>query len=278
MIPIFVQSFKGSKKLNIIKKRLRQLKLKYKIIYSLNLTKFNKKKFKYNLYNNQKAIQTLGRGMGGTEIACAYGHIKIYKYIIKKKIPRAIIFEDDAWPKSNFAKWYNKNIIYKYADILVFASTSGYIEKKGTNFDKYKIHKYISHFNGTGAYLINLKSCKKIINTTNGIVSSVPDWPINLIKNNIQSAIILPSLVKLIKQNSSYLKKDRNKLVKDYLIKKIIPNFILNIFLIFYYLLYIPYFFRRYPNLDFYQEHFVKKKVIIIKNFFTRSYLNIEKL
>ena len=141
MIPIFVQSFKGSKKLNIIKSRLKQLKLKYKIIYSLNLTKFNKKIFKNNFYNNQKARQILGREMSGTEIACAYGHIKIYKYIIKNKIPRAIIFEDDALPKNNFVNLYNKNFKYKYTDILVFASTSGYIEKKGTNFHQYKIHK-----------------------------------------------------------------------------------------------------------------------------------------
>jgi|LakMenEpi03Aug12_release.lakeMendotaPanAssembly.Ray.scaffolds.fasta_scaffold169288_2 GR25 family glycosyltransferase involved in LPS biosynthesis len=278
MIPIFVQSFKGSKKLNIIKSRLKQLKLKYKIIYSLNLTKFNKKIFKNNFYNNQKARRILGREMSGTEIACAYGHIKIYKYIIKNKIPRAIIFEDDAWPKNNFVNLYNKNFKYKFTDILVFASTSGYIEKKGTNFRQYKIHKYISHFNGTGAYSINLKTCKKIINETNGIVSNVPDWPINLIKNNIKSVIILPTIVKLIKQNSSYLQKDRKKLVKDYSIKKIIPNFILNILLIVYYLLYIPYFLKRYPDLDFYKEHFVNKKIIIIKNFFTRNYLDIEKL
>jgi GR25 family glycosyltransferase involved in LPS biosynthesis len=278
MIPIFVQSFKGSKKLSTIKSRLKQLKLKYKIIYSLNLTKFNKKIFKDNFYNDQKARQILGREMGGTEIGCAYGHIKIYKHIVKNKISRAIIFEDDAWPRNNFVNLYNKNFIYKYIDILVFVSTSGYVEKKGTNFHKYKIHKYISHFNGTGAYLINLKTCKKIIDATNGIVSSVSDWPINLVKNNIQSAIILPPIVKLVRQNSSYIKKDRNKLVKDYFIKKIIPNFILNILLILYYLLYIPYFFKRYPDLGFYREHFVDKKIIILKNFFTRNYLDIEKL
>ena len=123
-----------------------------------------------------------------------------------------------------------------------------------------------------------MKTCKKIINDTNGIVSTVPDWPINLIKNKIKSVIILPPVVKLIKQNSSYLQKDRKKLVKDYSIKKIIPNFILNILLTVYYLLYIPYFLKRYPNLNFYEEHFVNKKIIIIKNFFTRNYLDLEKL
>ena len=123
-----------------------------------------------------------------------------------------------------------------------------------------------------------MKTCKKIINNTNGIVSTVPDWPINLIKSKIKSVIILPPVVKLIKQNSSYLQKDRKKLVKDYSIKKIIPIFILNILLTVYYLLYIPYFLKRYPNLDFYKEHFVNKKIIIIKNFFARNYLDIEKL
>jgi len=168
--------------------------------------------------------------MRGTEIANAYGHIKIYKYIIKNKIPRAIIFEDDVWPKNNFVNFYNKNFKYKYTDLLVFASNTGYIEKQETNFYQYKIHKYISHFNGTGAYSINLKTCKKIIKDTNGNVGNVADWPINFIENNIELVIILPPVVKLIKQNSSYLQKDRNKLIKDYSIKKLF----LILFLIFY--------------------------------------------
>lgn len=44
MIPIFIQSSKGSYKLDGLTYRLKKLKLRYKIIYSLNLTKPSKKK------------------------------------------------------------------------------------------------------------------------------------------------------------------------------------------------------------------------------------------
>jgi len=276
MIPIFIQSFKGSYKLDGLICRLKKLKLRYKIIYSLNLTKPSKRKINKKIYDSKKANQKLGREMGGAEIACAYGHIKIYKYIIKKNIPRAIIFEDDAWPTNEFASWYKKNHTYNNIDLLSFISTSGHIKKETENFKEYKVHKYVSHFNGTPAYLINLKSCKKIIKFSQGMVAMVADWPINLINHNIRSAIILPNLVKLVKQNSSFLKKERKKITKDFFIKKIIPNFILDFLLTFYYIFYIPYILGRYQNLDVYEEHFVDKRIIRIKNFFTRNYIQIK--
>ena len=275
MIPIFIQSFKGSHKLYGLTRRLKKLKLKYKIIYSLNLTKSNKKKISKKIYDSKKAYQNLGREMGGGEIACAYGHMKIYKYIVKKNIHRAIIFEDDAWPTNEFVSWYKKKIKYNDIDILSFISTSGHVKKETQNFTKYKVHKYVSHFNGTAAYLINLKSCKKILKLSKGPIVMVADWPINLIKNNIRSAIILPYIVKLVKQNSSYLEKERNKLINAFFIKKIIPHFILDFFLTFYYLLYIPYILRRYQNLDIYEEQFVNKRIIRIKNFFTKNYIKV---
>ena len=108
------------------------------------------------------------------------------------------------------------------------------------------------------------------------MVAMVADWPINLINHNIRSAIILPNLVKLVKQNSSFLKKERKKITKDFFIKKIIPNFILDFFLTFYYIFYIPYIFGKYQNLEFYEEHFVDKRIIRIKNFFTRNYIQIK--
>ena len=275
MIPIFIQSFRDSYKLDGLIGRLKELKLKYKIIYSLNLTKSNKKKINEKIYDSKKIFQNLGREMSGAEIACAYGHIKIYKYIIKKKIPRAIIFEDDAWPTNDFANWYKKKFIYNNIDLLSFISTSGYVKKKTENFKQYMVHKYVSHFNGTAAYLIDLKSCKKIIDFSKGKVVMVADWPINLINHNIKSAIILPNLVKLVKQNSSFLKKGRKKLTKDFFIKKIIPSFILDFFLTFYYIFYIPHILGRYQNLDFYKEHYVEKRIIRIKNFFTKNYIKI---
>ena len=107
-IPIFLQTFKESKNLKYCLLRLKELKIKYKIFYSFN-GKLKKNHSLINkIYNSTKARSRIGREMSSSEIACAYGHIKIYEYIVKKKIKNSVIIEDDAFISKNLIKIIQK--------------------------------------------------------------------------------------------------------------------------------------------------------------------------
>ena len=74
------------------------------------------------------------------------------------------------------------NMIKKY-DVIALSATSGFIYKKKLitlkimNFCEFK-----THCNGTGGYIINLKTCKKILyeNKKEGLYCA--DWPLNFKK------------------------------------------------------------------------------------------------
>ena len=194
MIPIFVLTLKGSKREKIIKKRLNDCGLNFKFIYGINGK--DKKNYTYleKIYNKKKAEFILGRQMPYSEISASYGHLKIYKYIKKKKINKALILEDDAWPSKSLKKILKvKNLANDY-DVIGLNCYDGFVYKKSNRqiLNKFNLHKAKTHLINTSAYIISLKTCKVILKKTKGKVISVPDWPINFIKNNIVSSVLLP--------------------------------------------------------------------------------------
>ena len=142
--------------------------------------------------------------------------------------------------------------------------------------NKFNIHIAETHLHNNSAFQIDIDTCKKIIKLTKGKVINVPDWPINFINNNITSSIALPYLVLMDDNNFSYIQKQREKLVKTSFLKKIFPKKIINLLLMIYYILFIPYLIRRYPNINFYIEYFFNKKISLIKNFFLKNLINTE--
>ena len=69
--------------------------------------------------------------MSPSEIGAAASHIKAYKFIVKNKIQRAVIFEDDAFPSIHFKNWI-KNTTFNEPNAILsfFAYPSGYLNKK----------------------------------------------------------------------------------------------------------------------------------------------------
>ena len=130
-IPIFLQTFKESKKLKYCLFRLDKLNIKYKVFYSFNGKLKKNNQLVSKIYNSTKVRARIGRDMSNSEISNSYGHLKIYEYIIKKKIKNSIIIEDDAFVSKNLIKVVQEkiNIIKKY-DIVALSATSGFIYKK----------------------------------------------------------------------------------------------------------------------------------------------------
>ena len=110
-IPIFLQTFKESKNLKYCKLRLDKLNIKYKVFYSFNGKLKKNNSIVNKIYNSKKAKSRIGREMSNSEIACAYGHIKIYDYIVKRKIKNSLIIEDDAFISKNLINVIQKKSI-----------------------------------------------------------------------------------------------------------------------------------------------------------------------
>jgi len=278
MIPIFILSLKGSPRLSILKKRLNHIGLKYKIIYGINGNDKKNNALLKKIYNKKISEFNLGRKMANPEIAASYGHLKIFKKIVKGNIKKAIILEDDAWPSKSLFTWAKKNCSVDNVNIISFHCYSGFVKREVFSklLNKFNIHIAKTHLHNNSAFQIDIDTCKKIIKLTKGKVINIPDWPINFIKNNVTSSIALPYLVVIDDNNFSFIRNKRKKLVKTHYIKKILPKKITNFLLIIYYIFFIPYFTRRYPNINFYLEYFFNKKISLIKNFFLRNLIITE--
>ena len=280
MIPIFILTIKNSKRHKVIKLRLKKLKVKHKFFYGINGKDKINHKFLDEKYDKNKAESTLGRKMPYTEISAAYGHLSIYKYIAKKNINRALILEDDAWPSKSLKKILEYKSLPKKIDIIGLNCYDGFVLKKPIfNFlNKFNIHIAETHLINISAYIISQNACKLILKKTKGKVISVPDWPLDFKRNRIISSIILPYPVIIDDKNFSYLRNDRAILTPKSKLKRFIPARVINFISFLFYIFHIPYINGRYPNHQFYKEHFFDKKMAYLKNVILKNQLNTKNL
>jgi|694.fasta_scaffold94095_2 GR25 family glycosyltransferase involved in LPS biosynthesis len=280
-IRVLIISLKNSKRLPYLKKKLNNLKIKFKIIDGINGNYYHKKKRLDKISDEKIIFKTIGRRMSPSEIGAAASHIKAYKFIVKNNIDQAIIFEDDAIPSGILREWINNDHKLENNEILsFFAYPSGFLEKKPFKKilnNKISLHYSKTHIYSNSCYQINNYTCKKILSITKGKVIGLADWPFNTSIHSIKLIVTLPFLTVINDRGISNLSASRNKILgeKNILIKKLIPKSIFIIIELLYYIFFIPCFFGKYKNLQFYKEHFYKKKIELIKNYFFKSSLNL---
>jgi hypothetical protein len=109
-------------------------------------------------------------------------------------------------------------------------------------------------------------------------VVGLPDWPFLINKDNIKLSVTIPYLTIIDDKNISYLRNEREKVLKkNKFMKKILSKKIISLLRVPFYLTYFA-FFLRYRNKEFYYEHFFQKQLIRLKNFFTKKYLDVNKI
>lgn len=278
---VLIISLKGSKRQKIIKKNLDKLKINYKIINAIDGAKsFKDKKKLREIYDENFFYQNTGaKRLSAAEIGAAASHIKCYKYIIKNKIKNCIIMEDDCYSSILLKKWIKKKINIKNSIICFHAYGSGYLEKKkliSKLEKKISIHRAKTHIFSSLCYQINNSVCKKIISITKGKVTGYPDWPVNFQKERIKIFLTLPFISRPNDQGYSYLEKGRQKNSNNNFLKKF--DKIYEFLSFFYYFFFVPFLFRKYKNLNFYNEYFFLKKLFFLDNLITNKYLSLKKI
>jgi len=277
-IPVFILTLKNSSREINLKKRLDLLKIDYKIFYAISGKE--KKNFKIldRLYDSTKAKQIIGRDMTYTEISNAEGHLRIYKYIIKKKISNAVIMEDDCWPSKILSEWLKLSFFFSAQnyDIIQIYHSFGLIYKKPVKkiSESFLIYKACYGLPFTTCYQISLKACNYIIRNNKKITQFV-DWPIYFHKRKIKQFAVLPYVASLQYNhfNTSYQGNLWKKfhIIQD--LKKIIPFY--NFITALYFLSHIPFFFRLHKNYSYYKEKYLLRKIFYLKNLFFNNYIDL---
>lgn len=171
--PIFVISLKNSPRREFIRKRLNGLGLQFEFfdaIYGKTLDEDTLKQVDYQYYQDfDNKRLTLG------EIGCALSHIGVYELIKQKKIPQAIILEDDAIVSTHFKAILQSCLakLPKRYEILFFdhGKAKSYPFIKRTLPDGYKLVRYRypsknsrrSIMKST-AYMLTLAGVEKLLN------------------------------------------------------------------------------------------------------------------
>jgi glycosyl transferase family 25 len=282
-IQVFIISLKNNKRRKDIIKRLRKIKINFKIIKGVNGNLYYQKNKLDLIYDKKQTIKNIDRELSPPEIGSAASHLKIYKYILKNKISQAIIMEDDAFPSELLFEWIKNKINTPTNAILSFyAYNGGFLEKKTYKKiinNKISIHRAYTHIFNNSCYQINNSTAKKILKITKNKVCGFADWPFRLKKSKIKLFVTIPFLAFINDKGDSYVKESRKKFTgNNNILKKIIPGRIFDLLRMIYHICYIPFLFRRYKNKEFYDEFFFDKELAKIKNFFTDLYFDLSKI
>lgn len=293
-VPIFIASMKNSPRRKFLVNKLKKLNLKYKLFNGISGKTIKERKLIYDQYDREEVLKYLGRDMAFNEIGSVYTTLRIFKYALKKNLENIIIFNDDFFPSSLLKDWVEKRIYFKGCKIIQFhCDGTGFLEKKKFFLkDKYKVYYAKTHLNNFGAAQVTINAIKKFLEVTKGMTTGVGDYPFNLFKNKIQLMQVVPFLGYPDDRGYSYLHKGRKKKNSNLSffflkkIKRIIEKslntynseIVLNTFRALYYLLFIPFIFRKIKNYNYYNDIFFQKNLCRVKNFFFRSYLDVKNI
>ena len=277
--PVFLVTFKDSKRQKTIKKKLNFLKIKYKVFYAIGGENRNNFKTLDQLCDHNKTKKITGKRLEYTAISNAECHLRIYKHIVKNSISNAVIMEDDCYPSKILIQWLKLKKFFKNKeyDLIHIHHNFGLVFKKSFQFldNKFSLYKTCYTLPYTTCYQISKRACSYIL-SKNKKISLGSDWPVNFYKTNLNQFAVLPYIASVVynHENTSY---SQNQWKKSYLkakIKKFIPFY--NILTALYFILHIPYMLRIYKNYSYYKENFLLRKIFYIKNLLSNNYINLQ--
>jgi GR25 family glycosyltransferase involved in LPS biosynthesis len=285
---LFILSMKDSPRLVILKKRLKELGIKdYKVFNGTNINIRNRKELIYPHYNKKIAENYIGRSMTINEIDCELTAMKVYKYIIKKKIENAIIMHDDVQPSKLFKKWIDRKFFLTGPNVIgFFCAPPGFLKKnkktiKILNNLKVFLHAAKTHVFMGWCVQVNYVFCRYYMSITKGRVQGLNDFAFNFKKAGIGVFQTIPYLVYPDDKGVSYLRNERTNIEKPLISSSIKKNFIIKkiiiLFRMIWYVTFIGYFFKK-CSLNYYKEYFFDKYKIYLVNFFLRIYININEI
>lgn len=209
--PIFIISLPDAKeRRSPLKKTLETAGLRYEIFYAVDARKGVPDKYK-NMVDVSGMKERFGRQMSDPEIGCALSHISVYKEIVRRQLPGALVLEDDTlWSDAATALLRKLEpgeidflqLDYGWADIwrLIPAKRSGVA---GIKFKRLAKNAGLAN-----SYVISKYAAKYLINESSPICFPA-DWPCDL--RPLRPMVCCPRVSRQshAEQGNSYLESGR---------------------------------------------------------------------
>ncbi len=224
-IPVFVISLKGSsERRRRLDEHFNKMGIAFEWYDAIYGKELSEKEIEASC--NMEAVNRAPNWLTRSAIGCALSHINIYKEIIRRQAPYAIIFEDDVVINKDFQKHIEALLPQlKKNEIISLFYQSWYplelVKESATEFDKnYKLYEVADMVQpiSAAAYLVTLDACKTLIASIVPISYTADSWG-EFKKNAAFDSFrcVYPRLVDVVDAKSTiqYLEDDwKGKLMK----------------------------------------------------------------
>jgi glycosyl transferase, family 25 len=177
-IPVFVVSLMGSPWRSRISEQLRRSGIAFEFVDAVDGGSLTPTELAQH-YDESASIARIGRPMGRNEIGCALSHRLIYGRMLEQRLPSAVILEDDAEIRTDFADiWQRLHRVPDNVELLSLCSAHGFVNRRPeARIGDFGLHRAASPLSLTVGYFIR-QSAAKILSEASR-VGGVADWPVD---------------------------------------------------------------------------------------------------
>lgn len=188
----------------------KKLKMDFEIFTAIDGRELDENFINDNVYDYKNCFLTKG------EIGCALSHIGVYKEIINRRLPYALIIEDDAVLDSrtvDFMRAFEKK---PKNGIFLLTGDVEYAKNKKMKLGDFNVFPIATAIRATG-YIITLKTAKKMVEFLMPIRYEADMFEIFRVCGNIKIFATLPHLIGTNDRDKcdSSLEQDRKLVVSD---------------------------------------------------------------
>lgn len=164
---------KNTDRLAFMDAQLKRLRIEYERIsgiYGKELTPEQRKKW----VSSFRSFAAIGRKMSDGEIGCALSHLSVYREMVKKEIPLALIFEDDVIIDNNIidvSSFLERSLDSVQKQVATLSDWLA-VDKKECP----PAFENIEAFDYTDGYVITLAAAKEILRLNSPVVTVADSW------------------------------------------------------------------------------------------------------
>lgn len=188
----------------------KKLKMDFEIFTAIDGRELDENFIRSSVYDYKNCFLTKG------EIGCALSHIGVYKEIINRRLPYALIIEDDAVLDSRTVDFMSAFEKKPKNGIFLLTGDVEYAKNKKRKIGEFKVFPIATAIRATG-YIITLKTAKKMVEFLMPIRYEADMFEIFRVCGNIKIFATLPHLIGTNDRDKcdSSLEQDRKLVVSD---------------------------------------------------------------
>lgn len=188
----------------------KNLKLDFEIFTAIDGRELDGDFIRSNVYDYKNCFLTRG------EIGCALSHVSVYREIVNRRLPYALIIEDDAVLDSRAVEFVREFKKRPKNGICLLTGDVEYAKNKKMKLGEFDVFPVSKAVRATG-YIITLKTAQKMINFLLPIRYEADMFEIFRVCGNIKIFATLPHLIGTADRDKcdSSLEGDRQLVVAD---------------------------------------------------------------